>query len=249
MKQKFKDIIKIGHRGTRTKIDENTINAFDKAIKSGADYIEFDVRKTKDGKLIIIHDPTLDRTTTGSGLVKDFNYDEIQKLKTKSKKEQIPLLTAVLDKFKGNTKFMVDLKEENISKQVLKLVNERDLLKDCVISGRNLKDLKLIKKLVPNCNICYNITKGKDLTIQQFITFNQHEVRFNIEMISLRSNLMSNRFIEICKKNNILSLSWDFLRYDKPLEEIKSLIKQGINGILFDDYKNIPIIKQWLELN
>ncbi|MFX1392739.1 MAG: glycerophosphodiester phosphodiesterase family protein, partial [Promethearchaeota archaeon] len=46
MNQKNNDIIKIGHRGTRTKLDENTISAFDKAIKNGVDYIEFDVRKT-----------------------------------------------------------------------------------------------------------------------------------------------------------------------------------------------------------
>ena len=241
------DLICIAHRGTRINFDENTLNAFDKAIKNGADYIEFDVRKTKDKKLIIIHDPSLNRTTTGSGLVKDFYYNEIKKFKTKTNKEQIPLLIAVLDKFKDNTKFMIDLKEDNISEQVIILVNERDLLQDRIISGRNLKNLKLIKNIFPRCNICYNITKGKDLTIQEFITFGQQEFSFNIDMISLRSISVSYKFIEICKKNNILSLSWDFFRYDKPVEKIKSLIKQGIKGILFDDYKNIPIIKQWLE--
>ena len=66
----------IGHRGTRTDFDENTIEAFKKSIEYGSNYIEFDVRKTKDDNYIILHDTTLDRTTTGSGLLKKFNYKD-----------------------------------------------------------------------------------------------------------------------------------------------------------------------------
>ena len=61
----------IGHRGTRI-LDENTIYAFVKALKYGAEYIEFDIRKTKDNKLVVIHDATIERTTSGEGLIKDF---------------------------------------------------------------------------------------------------------------------------------------------------------------------------------
>ena len=72
----------IGHRGTRVDFDENTILAFKKAIEYKANYIEFDVRKTKDRKLVVLHDSTLNRTTDGSGLLKDFNYKEIRAFKT-----------------------------------------------------------------------------------------------------------------------------------------------------------------------
>ena len=101
----------IGHRGTRIS-DENTIYAFNKALKYGAEYIEFDVRKTKDNKLIIIHDATLERTTKGSGLIKNLTYNDISKYKTKRNSSKIPLLSDVLEKFKDQIKFMIELKEE-----------------------------------------------------------------------------------------------------------------------------------------
>jgi hypothetical protein len=69
------------------------------------------------------------------------------------------------------------------------------------------------------------------------------------DLISLKSNLITSQFIDICHNNNILTLSWDFLNYKNPLDKIKSLVNMGIDGILFDNYKNIPIIKRWVERN
>ena len=83
MKPNFKYI---GHRGTRVGFDENTISAFEKVIDYGANYIEFDVQKTKDGKLIILHDYSLERTTNGSGLLREYTYQEIKNFRTKKKK-------------------------------------------------------------------------------------------------------------------------------------------------------------------
>ena len=59
------------HRGYSGKYPENTMLAFREAEKTGADGIELDVQLSKDGELVIIHDETLDRTTTGKGYVKD----------------------------------------------------------------------------------------------------------------------------------------------------------------------------------
>ena len=59
---------------------------------------------------------------------------------------------------------------------------------------------------------------------------------------------MSQEFIETCHKNEIISLSWDFLDYKNPLNKIKSLISLGVNGILFDNHKNIRGIKKWQSL-
>ena len=112
----------IGHRGTRAIFDENTISAFVKAIEFGANYIEFDVRETKDGKLIIMHDNTLDRTTTGSGLLKNFNYYEIKEYRTNNHSEEIPLLGEALNFLKGKTQFIIELKDNNIKERILKII-------------------------------------------------------------------------------------------------------------------------------
>lgn len=237
----------IGHRGTRVGFDENTIEAFEIAIKSGADYIEFDIRKSKDNKLIIIHDPSIDRTTNGKGLLKNFTYAEIQTFKTVLSGNYIPLLSEVLEKFKGKSKFIIELKEVGIRKYLIGLINEKKIFKDCIFSGRILKELNFIKSRIPQSKICYNISKGQDLSFKEFLNLGKYKkLTFIPDMINLNSHLITPRFIDVCHKNDILALTWDFMDYLNPIEIIKKIVKMGIDGILFDNYININIIKNWL---
>jgi glycerophosphoryl diester phosphodiesterase len=68
------------HRGANRYAPENTIPALEKAAALGADYIEFDIRPTKDGKYMLLHDGTLNRTTSGKGLIRDSTFAEVAKL-------------------------------------------------------------------------------------------------------------------------------------------------------------------------
>ena len=70
----------VAHRGARYAAPENTIAAYDAAAAVGADYIELDVRRTRDGQLVIMHDSTVDRTTNGHGSVAELTFEEIRKL-------------------------------------------------------------------------------------------------------------------------------------------------------------------------
>ena len=65
------------HRGASFEFPENTIAAFEAAIKAGAHFIEFDLYVSKDGVPVVLHDHTIDRTTSGSGLVRNLTYREI----------------------------------------------------------------------------------------------------------------------------------------------------------------------------
>ena len=182
------DLIYIGHRGTRTNFDENTIKAFKKAIEYGASCIEFDVRKTKDEKFIIIHDSSLDRTTNGLGLIKNYNYNEIEKYRTKNHDCTVPLLSEVLEELKGKVQYMIELKDEDIRDGILKIVKKKNIFEDCIFSGRNLTDLQEIKKGYPNSRICYNITKGLGLKINNFLRLGKiKQLSFKPDYISLRS--------------------------------------------------------------
>ncbi len=245
----IQDFLFIGHRGTRRSFDENTILAFKKAIEYGANHLEFDVRKTKDKKLIVIHDSTLKRTTNGSGLVNNLTYKEILNFRTKVNLSPIPLLTDIFNELKGKTKFMIELKEINLIDDIVKTIIKNDLLGDCIISGKYLTDLLEFKNNLPQSKICYNITNGQGLSLTEFLELSKDKIaKFKIDIISLKSSLTSREFIETCHKNEIISLSWDFLSYKNPLDKIKSLITLGVNGILFDNYRNIREIKKWQSL-
>jgi len=244
----LKKFIFIGHRGTRTNFDENTLTAFNKAIDYGADYIEFDVRKTKDEKLVIMHDSSLERTTNGIGLLKNFTFSEIRKFKTNFNDSHIPSLFEILNMLKGKTKFMIELKDLSLKESIPKIVEKTSLIDDVIFSGRSLSDLEFIKNNYFRSKVCYNITKGIGLNISEFLKLGKNKaLSFKPDLINLRSNLISKKFINICHKNGILALAWDFLKFEDPLRKIRILIKLGIDGILFDNYENILKIKNWFK--
>jgi glycerophosphoryl diester phosphodiesterase len=238
------DFLYIGHRGSRVNVDENTISAFKKALNYGANCIELDVRKTKNGKIVVLHDSTVDRTTNGSGILKNFTLEKLKELKTENQHSTIPTLIEIFDLLKGQIKFMIDVKETGLIKKLSKILREYNLLEDCIISGRNLTEILEFKKIHPQCKICYNITKGQGLSLKEFMNLsNDEKINLKLDFISLNSRLITNEFIEKCHINEIKALSWDFLNY--KIDEIKGLVKLGLDGILFDNHNNIPQIKRW----
>jgi len=234
----------IGHRGCRINSDENTISAFIEALKCGANYIEFDIHKTKDNKLVILHDATLERTTNGFGNVNNMIYEELLNFRTKEKKSKIPLLSEVIALLKNKIKFIIDLKGENVRPLLVKYLKDQNMIDYCIFSGRNLSELCLLKSELPKSQICYNITKGEGLSLVQL--YKQKNLPNQIDFISLDSHLINQDFLNICHNQKILVFSWNFICYAKPLEKIKFLVSMGIDGILFDDCRNISLIKDWI---
>ncbi|MGQ0722784.1 MAG: glycerophosphodiester phosphodiesterase [Candidatus Eiseniibacteriota bacterium] len=107
----------LGHRGARAKAPENTLAAFRQALVDGADGIELDVRATGDGAAVLLHDETLDRTTSGRGPLASLSAAEVRALDAGSwfgekwARERVPTLAEVLDEFLGRTVLAVELKE------------------------------------------------------------------------------------------------------------------------------------------
>src|SRR3712207_4357995 len=107
----------IGHRGASGYAPENTMVSFERALALRADAIECDVHPTSDGKLVVIHDPTLDRTTSGQGFVSAHTSEQIRALDAGSwfdpsfADERVPLLDEVLDWARGRTKVVIEIKQ------------------------------------------------------------------------------------------------------------------------------------------
>src|SRR4051794_20004948 len=73
-------VLNIAHRGASGSFPENTLGSFRAAIVAGADMCELDVQRTRDGKVVVIHDDTVERTTEGQGAVAMLTLDELQRL-------------------------------------------------------------------------------------------------------------------------------------------------------------------------
>jgi glycerophosphoryl diester phosphodiesterase len=102
--------LKIGHRGAAGYEPENTLRSFRKALELGVDMVELDVRRTKDGKLVVIHDDTVDRTTPGSGAVAEMTLAEIMELDA-GRGEKVPILDEVLDLVRGKVGMDIEVKD------------------------------------------------------------------------------------------------------------------------------------------
>lgn len=123
----------IGHRGAAGEAPENTLAAFDLAMRLGADALELDVRRTRDGVLIVIHDPTLDRTTDGSGAVADLTAADVTAaVAGPGPEERVPTLRDVFDRF-PDVEITVDVKDPDAAADVVRLVHERDRVRRTIL--------------------------------------------------------------------------------------------------------------------
>lgn len=111
----------VAHRGASAERPENTLPAFELAIAQGADVVECDVRRTADGVLLLLHDATVDRTTNGSGPLRDLTAAQARALDAGGG-ERMPELADVLALARGRVRVNVDLKEADIVDQALELV-------------------------------------------------------------------------------------------------------------------------------
>jgi glycerophosphoryl diester phosphodiesterase len=154
-----KNVQIVAHRGGAGTGLENTLTCIEKGIIAGADAIEVDVHLTKDGYLLICHDETVDRTTNGSGKIREMNLDEIQKLHVTDKngqmtEEHLPTLEEVLLLVNGRTKLLVEVKRthniyEGIEKKLLDEINRLNVSSWVIIQSFNDSVLENIHQLNP----------------------------------------------------------------------------------------------------
>lgn len=123
----MKTIQKIGHRGAKGHLAENTLESIGLALSFGVDAIEIDVHRCKSGELVVIHDFTLDRTTNGSGEITEYHLVDLKALLVEEK-YKIPLLTEVLDLIEGKCGINIELKGINTAASTCDIV--RDYVKN-----------------------------------------------------------------------------------------------------------------------
>ena len=137
------DIMVIAQHGTLENTPENTIVAFEKASDIGVRGLKVDVRATIDGKLVLMRDATIDRTTDGRGYVNQLTYEEIKLYDAGSWKseefagERVPLLSDVLQIAKERKlKLIINVQEHGIEQKTLSLIKEFDMINHVYFSGR-----------------------------------------------------------------------------------------------------------------
>ena len=226
-------IVVVAHRGLAPGYPENTLLAFRHALSLGVDFIEVDLRMTKDGIPVIIHDDTVDRTTDGQGGVETFTLSEIKKLDAGSLvgpefagtriptlEETLALVTSLGGKLLLDIKSSSDLDCE----KVVRLVERYHAVENVVVGARSVEDVKLFRSLNPNLRILGFIPGVRD--IKKFIEAGADFIRLWLNWIRLYPPLID-------QAHQLGKPVW-ITAGPAGRDELAELIKLDVNGILTD---------------
>ena len=140
----LQQVMVVGHRGAAGLYPENTLGGFVKAVELGVDAVECDVRLTRDGHPVILHDARVDRTTDGRGAVAEMTLAEVRRLDA-GQGERIPTLDEVLDLVRGRTRILVELKVPQAWPLVVAALRARDMLEDAIVTCSDPAPLREVR--------------------------------------------------------------------------------------------------------
>jgi len=222
-----RNITVTGHRGAAALSPENTMLSVQKAISLGVHRVEIDVHQSKDGEIVIMHDHTLNRTTNGKGKIKKYTYEELQKFEIDNSIERISTLQDAIDLCKDKVILVIELKKRHgyyngIEEKVVKLIQENNFKKQCIIHAFDTKVLKTIHALDPEIELHKLVLIGlltnfkKFDYVSEFSVYNKFVKQRHIKKIHALN-----------KKANVWTVN------DK--DEVAKLVAWGVDGIITDD--------------
>jgi glycerophosphoryl diester phosphodiesterase len=221
------EVVLVAHRGAVGQGQpENTLAAFRQAVASGAEAIEIDLRGTKDGEIVVIHDRTVDRTTNGSGAVAELTLAELQQLDA-GRGERIPTYQEVLQLVSGTgIVLLLDIKKGGVldRRQVVRLTEEHGAVADVIVGPRNLEDLRAFRELNPDLRTLGFVDEIED--IAPFVEAGADIIRLWPEWIYANPALVT-RVHELGRQ------AWT-IAGDAPRLELEKLVRLGVRGILVD---------------
>ncbi|MBD3108817.1 glycerophosphodiester phosphodiesterase [Bacillus sp. AGMB 02131] len=226
------------HRGANDRFNESTITAYQIAAEDGVDALEIDLRMTKDGHLVVIHDETIDRTTTGTGEVLDYTLDELKSFQTiadigdEMTVEEIPTLKELLDTFLDTERYYIETRlvngELRMEEPLIKLLKESDLLSEelVMIQSFSEKSLQKIQELAPELKLAFLFRKGE---------FNlEKAMSSDFPIIGLESSEVTMRVVnELHSEGKEVHVFFNDL--DTQAEEQRRVKSFNVDGFFTDD--------------
>jgi glycerophosphoryl diester phosphodiesterase len=236
-----------GHRGSKGNYPENTILGFEKAIEAGVTGMEIDIHMTKDHQIVVFHDPTLERTSTGTGYIKDLTLDEVRKFSVGAKfkgfekyeeswdKEIIPTLTETLELFKKfDLEVNIELKTyevpyPGIEERMFEVVKESGYDPDKIIySSFHIPTLLRIRQVNPLAKIGFLTVQDLPRMIDYFDTMGLEAFHPGKDQVLANPDLWR----PLADKVRVWTVN--------DSNDIETFIKMGVNAII-TDYPEIAV--------
>ena len=212
------NVLKISHRGASAYEPENTLRAIKRALGYAVDMVEIDVRETKDGQIMVIHDETLERTTNGRGYVHQMTYSELRRLDA-GKGERIPTLQEVIDLVKGRVGLVVELKDPGTTDKVARILTENNFADQTLVTSFIHSEVKRIKELNPQLETGVIFRSAP-------IKPSQLALDANANALFPYYKYVTTRMIEDAHSNQLTVNVWTL----DTREEIEYYVRMGVDG-------------------
>jgi glycerophosphoryl diester phosphodiesterase len=222
------------HRGGAKIGPENTIDAFDRGLATGADGLEFDVRLSRDGEVVVIHDPTLDRTTDARGPVRLRTADELARVNVLGSGQGVPRLRDVLQRY-PDAAMIVEMKEGTpaLARTIVDLVRDAGAIERVALGSYYVEPLEQARRLEPRMATGSAKNETRLALYASYVRLAPHWARYRAFQVPERSGgrrIVSQRFIELAHAASIAVQVWTV----DAAEDIARLLAWGVDGIISD---------------
>ncbi|HMK46027.1 MAG TPA: glycerophosphodiester phosphodiesterase family protein [Methanocella sp.] len=195
------DFMVIGHRGAAGYEPENTLRSFRRAIEIGVDWIELDVRRTADGHLVVMHDDTIDRTTSGHGKVSETSLYDLKRFDA-GKGERVPTLQEAIDLSKGRAKLIIEIKQEGTETEVVDIIGKNDLVEDTIVSSFFYNSIRRVKEISTGIMTAAIASKLP-------IDFHRLHNDYLADSVFLRKDIVSRDIVDEAHRDGFLVCVWN----------------------------------------
>jgi glycerophosphoryl diester phosphodiesterase len=231
------------HRGGgETKYPENSISAIKSTLDGNmkVDRIEIDIHQTSDSVLVVMHDKSIDRTTTGKGLIKDFTYQELLKyqLYNSDNEEKIPLLEDVIKTIDGKCKLVIELKYghsfyPDIEKRTVDMIKKYNAEEWCIIHSFDddiLQNIHILDTSIFLHKLLFVKLKFLPIIIDNKVRIKTLEDYQYVDEFSIFYLFANKEVIDKSQKMNKKINAWTVNNNEKK----KKLLQIGVNGVITD---------------
>src|SRR5262245_10347835 len=224
----------VGHRGNSMHAPENTLSSMDQAFRNGADVVEVDIQFAVDGTIVAMHDVAVDRTTDGTGLVKDLSVPQIKVLDAGSwfsgeyTGERVPTLVEFLQTAAGRGIVYLDLKTEAMAATIRQTLDELDLSDESIWTSANTDGLAQdVQQHLPGASVLWwgpTPPRGKP-------EYFQHMRSIGVAGFDLRWGQFSRQFVRDAQANGMFFSTYTI---DTPAQW-RAALKWDLNAIETND--------------
>ncbi|MBN2450685.1 MAG: glycerophosphodiester phosphodiesterase [Lentisphaeria bacterium] len=212
----------VGHRGARGLEPENTLRSFRRALELGVDLIECDVHMTRDGRAILMHDHTVDRTTNGTGAPGDFTFEAIRRLDA-GQGEQVPTLEELLHLIRGKVEVHIELKDPTALLPVLDIVKAQGVRDQVFLTSGDTALLLRLREADPAIRVEHIFGNPPADAVQRALSVRASRV-------SCRFDHLTQAFVDESHSHGLEVIAWP----PNTAEEQRHAIGFGVDIICTD---------------